>query len=195
MKPTVSCVLLCALVLAAAPPKQAPPAPVPAQILAAKKVFVVNGGADAGAYPIAPFSGEQARAYNSFYAAMTTRGHYQLVGAPSDADLPIEIRFTVRPGPVLHGDTWYWDAQFRPTMRDPKANTLLWAMTEQVEEAQLPGNRDKNFDQALARIVVDLQRLTALSTFGDANSQEGGPSAAHRGAELRSPGRRSLRAP
>ena len=44
-------------------------------------------------------------------------------------------------------------------------------MTEQVENAGLQGNRDKNFDQALARLVADLERLTAPSSFGDAKSQ------------------------
>jgi hypothetical protein len=171
MKATVSYVLLFASVLAAAPPKQVPPAPVPAQILAAKKAFVVNAGADGGAYPIAPFSGDRERAYNSFYDAMKTWGHYQLVGAPSDADLLIEIRLTVHPGAVLRGDSTYWDAQFRVVIRDPKAHAMLWAMTEQVENAVLLGNRDKNFDQALARIVADLQKLTAPSTFGDASNQ------------------------
>ena len=171
MKATVSYALLCASILAAGPPKQVPPAPVPAQILAAKKVFVVNAGADGGAYPLAPFSGEPERAYNSFYAAMKTWGHYQLVGAPSDADMLIEIRLTVRPGVVLRGDSMYWDAQFRVVISDPKANAMLWAMTEQVENAVLQGNRDKNFDQALARIMADLQKLTAPSTFGDAKSQ------------------------
>ena len=166
MNSAVYYALLCASVLAAAPPKPVPPAPVPAQILAAKKVFVVNGGADAGAFPTPLFSGEPERAYNSFYAAMTAWGHYQLVGAPSDADLLIEIQFTVRPGAVLHGDTMYWDAQFRLTIREPKANVLVWAITEQVENAVLQGNRDKNFDQALARIVADLQKLTAQLVAG-----------------------------
>jgi len=170
MKATVPCILAFASVLAAAPPKQVPPAPVPAQILAAKKVFVVNAGADIGTLPGQPFSGEPERAYNSFYAAIKTWGHYQLVSAPSDADLLMEIRFTVHPIP-LHSETiTYWDAQFRLTIREPKTNALLWAMTEQVESALLQGNRDKNFDLALARLTTDLQRLTAPSTFPDSTS-------------------------
>jgi len=170
MNATVSYVLLCASVLAAAPPKQVAPVPVPAQILTAKKVFVVNGGADAGAYPAPPFSGEPERAYNNFYAAMKTWGHYQLVGAPSDADLLIEIQFILRWGPVLRGDTASLDAQFRVVIRDPKTQAMLWAMTEQVESAVLQGNRDKNFDQALARLETNLEQLTAPSTFGDATT-------------------------
>ncbi len=163
--------LLWLSVFAAGQPKQAPPAPVPAQILTAKKVFIVNAGADRGTYPVQAFSGDSERAYDGFYAAMKTWGHYQLVGSPSDADLLMEIRFRVRPGLVHDGQTTYWDAHFRVVIRDPKAQAMLWAITEQVEDAVLQGNRDKNFDQALARIVADLERLTAPSTFGDAKSQ------------------------
>ena len=171
MKTTVSCALLWVSILPAAPPKQVPPAPLPAQILAAKKVFVANAGADRGAYPIAQLSGEPERAYNSFYAAMKTWGHYQLVDAPSDADLLIEMRLTVRPGLVHDGQTMYWDAQFRLVIRDPKTQAMLWAITEQVEDALTQGSRDKNFDQALARLVADLERLTAPPAFPDAKSQ------------------------
>jgi hypothetical protein len=164
--------LLLVSVLAAAQPQQAPAAPVPARILTAKKVFVVNAGADGGAYSIAPFSGEPERAYNSFYAAMKTWGHYQLVGAPSDADLLIEIRLTVSPPEVLSGQSLSWgDAQFRLVIRDPKTQAMLWAMTEQVENAGLLRNRDKNFDQALAKLVARLERLTAPSTTGGSNPQ------------------------
>jgi hypothetical protein len=42
-------------------------------------------------------------------------------------------------------------------IRDPKTNALLWAFTEHVHWAILQGNRDKNFDQALTRIVSDVQ--------------------------------------
>jgi hypothetical protein len=152
--------------LAAGPPKQVPSAPVPAQMLTAKKVFVVNAGADRGT-----FSGDSERSYDGFYAAMKTWGHYQLVGAPSDADLLIEIRFTVRPGLVQDGRTMYSDAQFRVVIRDPKTQTMLWAITEPVAKALMQENLEKNFDQALARTVADLQRLTAPSTLGGSSSQ------------------------
>ena len=172
MKTTVFCALLRVSILAAGQPQQAPAAPVPAQILTAKKVFVINAGTDAGAYPIATFSGEPERAYDSLYAAMKTWGHYQLVGAPSDADLLIEVRLTVRLGEVLNGESMNWgEARFRLVIRDPKTQAMLWAMTEQVQNAGLLRNRDKNFDQALAKLVARLERLTAPPAAGDSNSQ------------------------
>jgi hypothetical protein len=75
--------------------KPAPPAPIPAQILTAKKVFIANGGGDESRYDTAWFSGGPDRAYNQFYAAMKTWGRYELVAAPGDADLVFEIRLTV----------------------------------------------------------------------------------------------------
>jgi hypothetical protein len=44
-------------------------------------------------------------------------------------------------------------------MVDPKTRIVLWAFTEHVESAKLQGNRDKNFNQALAKIVDDVKNL------------------------------------
>ena len=162
---TVICGVAMLPLVCAAEQKPAPAAPIPAQILAAKRVFVANAGGDQGSYPDAAFSGGPDRAYNSFYAAMKTWGHFELVAAPSDADLLLEIRFSVRPGLVYKGSTQYWDARFRLVIREAKTQAMLWAITEQVGEALLQGNRDKNFDQALARVMSDLQRLTLQSTY------------------------------
>jgi hypothetical protein len=165
--------LLPVSILAAEQAKPAPPAPVPAQIVAAKKVFVANSGGDQPAgFDDGQYSGGSDRTYNQFYAAMKTWGRYELVGAPADADLLFEIEFTVPPiaGAASRGDTFFagrpYDPQFRLVIRDPKTNALLWAYTEHAAWAILQGNRDKNFDQALARIVGDVQGLSASA---DAN--------------------------
>ena len=146
--------------------KEAPPAPVPAQILAAKKVFLANAGADIPWNDSPLFSGRPDRAYNQFYAGMKTLGRYELVGAPADADLLFEIQFLAPPlcgaaagRPDTFGGTPY-DAQFRLEVRDPKTNALLWTFVEHAPWALLQGNRDKNFDQALARIVTDVKGLS-----------------------------------
>jgi hypothetical protein len=90
------------------------------------------------------------------------------VAAPADADLLIDIRFTVPTHLIpagernetrtenIFGDAPY-DPQFGLEIRDPQTNALLWAFTEHVQWATLQGNRDKNFDQALTRIVSDEQ--------------------------------------
>src|ERR1700676_192825 len=67
----------------AAQQKKSPlPAPIPAQILSAKKVFIANGGGDESRNEATSYSGGPARTYNEFYAAMKSWGHYDLVAAP-----------------------------------------------------------------------------------------------------------------
>ncbi|HEX4486858.1 MAG TPA: hypothetical protein VH088_11355 [Terriglobales bacterium] len=149
--------------------KQIPPAPKPAQILAAKKVFIGNAGGDEPFYDDQLFNGGPDRAYNEFYAAVKAAGRYDLQSAPGDADLLFEIWFTIASSRVpppekgvasgIFGSVPY-DPQLRLEIRDPKSNALLWAFTEHVQWAILQGNRDKNFEQALSRIVSDLQSLT-----------------------------------
>ena len=152
--------------------RQVASAPIPTQILAAKKVFIANAGADNRPYEDALFNGGVDRSYNQFYAAMKTAGRYELVGSPAEADLLFEIEFwvpTAEPA-ANRGESIAlvaFDPQFRLVIRDPKTNALLWAFTEHVEWAILQGNRDKNFNQAAARIVADVQGLTVRSAVAD----------------------------
>jgi hypothetical protein len=157
--------LLQVSVLAAQQSKPTPEAPIPAQILAGKKVFVANAGGDETSAEEPQFSGGPDRAYNQFYAAIKTWGKYELVGSPADADLLFEIRLTAPPTArdVRGGDTIgtaTFDPQLRLVIRDPKSNATLWVFTQHVPPALLRGNHDKNFDLALARIVADVQRLS-----------------------------------
>jgi len=152
----------------AADRKQTEPAPVPTQITAAKKVFIANAGGDERWYDDPIFNGGPERAYNEFYAAMKSGGRYEIVGTPADAELLFEIGLTAPmvSGVGARGDSLAvkpYDPQFRLVIRDPKTNALLWVFTEHVQWAILQGNRDKNFDQTLARIVGDVQQLSAPS--------------------------------
>src|ERR1035441_8663261 len=67
---------------------QAPAAPIPSQILTAKKVFISNAG---GEYDAGIWSGGRERSYNEFYAAMKSWGRYELVSSPGDADLVFQV--------------------------------------------------------------------------------------------------------
>jgi len=157
--------LLQVSVLAAKQAKPAPTAPIPRQILVAKKVFIANAGGDErpdGSI----FNGGPERVYNEFYAEVRAAGRYEIVDTPADADLLFEIGFTAPMVSGTRGDSLAskpYDPQLRLAIRDPKTNALLWAFTEHVQWAILEGNLDKNFDQTLARIVRDLQSLSASS--------------------------------
>src|SRR5438105_1238784 len=98
-RPTIPCVTLAMMLvpvslMSAQQPKEAPPAPVPAQITAAQKAFVSNAGVDAMALAAFRREGEPDKPYNRFYAAMKEWGRYELVTSPADADLVFEISFS-----------------------------------------------------------------------------------------------------
>ncbi len=142
--------------------KPAHPAPIPAQILTAKKVFIANGGGDESREEGASYSGGPDRAYNEFYAAMETWGRYELVSAPGDAGLIFEIRLTVfqlQRERVLADDSPAFDSQFRVVIRDMKTHETLWGLTEHAQGAVLQSNRDKNFELAMAAVVAQVQRI------------------------------------
>jgi hypothetical protein len=161
-------------ILKAVEPK-VPPAPVPPQILSAKKVFIANAGGEQPWFDDAQFSGTPDRAYDQFYAAIKTWGRYELTTNPQDADLLFEIQFMCppalgaanQPGESLAGRPF--DPQFRLVIREAKTNSLLWAFSERAQWAVLRGNRDKNFDQALNRIVSDVEALAGSSTVAAAH--------------------------
>ena len=108
-------------------PKDAvPAAPVPSPITAARKVFIANAP---GSNLPASFGGPD-RTYNEFYAAMKSWGHYELVAAPSDADLILEISFTSSlsgvGGTSTSGPISYNYTELRLVILDARMHVPLW---------------------------------------------------------------------
>ena len=166
------CILVVSLgfapTLAAQSPNAPPPAPVPPQIMAAQKVFISNAGGESFESVIRQtvFHGGPDRPYNQFYAAVKTWGRYEVVPAPADADLVLEISWALQDTglklPVL--------GQIRVVIVDPKTHIALWSFTEYVRGALLLGNRDKNFDQAMDTVVERMKKLVtpaAAATEGE----------------------------
>jgi len=160
---------LSSLLLQAQQAKDMPAAPVPPQILTAKKVFISFAGQESNPNTsiFGEYSGGPNRTYNQFYLALKGWGRYELVAAPADCDLVFEIRFTDRMvegafSRASTGDSGN-EPQFRLVIQDPKTHVVLWAFTEHVQSARLHGHRDKNFDQALAKIVDDVKNLATQS--------------------------------
>jgi len=140
------------------------PAPLPAQIYTAKRVFVSNAGDET----LGEYSGGPERAYNQLYAALKGWGRYELVAAPGDAELVFEISFASRfLGEAVSGggkdipvsNRNYQDAQLRLKIVDLKTHVLLWTYIEHVQGALLQGNRDKNFDHAIVALVNDMKNV------------------------------------
>jgi hypothetical protein len=162
----VIAILALQIMALAAEKKPAPPAPIPAEILSAKRVFVANAGWDEPYFTNTPITGGPNRAYDQFYAAIKASGRYDLAASPADADLLFQIQFNIYTPPAVRtGNSAAvfgpgpYDASFRLEIRDSKTNALLWAFVEHVDQAILQGNRDKDFDQAMNRLVSDLQTL------------------------------------
>lgn len=169
---TTACVLVSVPALAAPIYRDAPSAPVPPQIMAAKSVFISNaGGTDNLRFGGSGFySGSPDRPYNEFYDAMKRWGRYQLVSSPAGADLIFEIRLMDRTveATVMKGSSVGKtdDPQVRLVILDPKTHVVLWAFTEHAQLAFLQGNRDRNLDQAIARLVDDLKNLAGPASAG-----------------------------
>ena len=145
-------------------------APVPKQVLTARTAFIGNGGSETyGAdsyFDLTKYDGGPNRAYDSFYKAMNDWGHYELVGSTDEADVLLVIRFTNpvvdREHPQSTGDLshkWIYDPQLNLSVNDPRTGLPLWTITEHIEPATERALANRHFDEAVNRLVDDLQRL------------------------------------
>jgi hypothetical protein len=143
-------------------------APVPALLVNAKKILISNAGADSGLFPH-PFSGDPDRAYNQFYADVSSWGRYQLVTSPVEADLVFKLQLSAPNGPS-NADKSKGASDLLPMFRlviyDRPTHYVLWALTESVAPAEKQKTHDHNFDEALAELVLDAARLTKSPPSG-----------------------------
>jgi len=155
-----SLIALVAVPLAAGQKTSAPvPGPIPAQILAARKIFISNGGSTAVTDPLN-------LTYDEFYAGMKSLGRFELVASPAEAELVFEISYSVQYVPSVpyipegkQGSPV--DGQCRLVVLDPKTHITLWTFTEHVEKAFLTATWRRNMENALATLVIDVDTLTS----------------------------------
>ena len=131
-----------------------PTAPVPPQILSARTVFVSNGG---GPNYFSMFTGGPDRAYNIFYADLQQSNRYQLVSAPVQADIIIEIR-AIAPA-VGDVDNVGYNPQLILNIRDAKGSALLWSTSANVRAAGTQKRRDQGFDQSVSVLLDKLGQV------------------------------------
>ncbi|MGB6876703.1 MAG: hypothetical protein WBD87_11805 [Candidatus Acidiferrales bacterium] len=144
-------------------------APVPVQIIDAKKVFISNGGADTIILAAYKRAEQPDQGYNQFYAAMKNWGRYELVAAPAGADLVFEIRFVAPMSDC--GKVITYEPQLQLTIADVKTHFELWMVTEPVQTAFRKATWDKNVDQGVTNLLADIKKLAAApeSISGTAN--------------------------
>lgn len=137
-------------------------APAPPWLYRAKNVFLSNAGSDSGLFPH-PFSGDPDRPYNEFYSEIKRLGRFHLVDDPANADLVLELRLNAPSGPAKADKTKGASdplPMFRLTVWDGRTHYVLWALTESIEGANLQKTHDRNFDEAIAALVQNLQKIT-----------------------------------
>ena len=152
---------------AADQPKEAvPPAPIPSQILNARKVFVSNAGANLYTLPayIASHTGSPNGLYDEFYAATKNWGKYELASAPADADLVLEISLHARD----YTRNYSADPQFELKVIDPKTRTVLWAFVETVPAGSgREASRRKAWDVALEKLLNNFKIVAVPPPVAD----------------------------
>lgn len=145
--------------VSAAQSKPAADALIPTQIAAAKKVFIANAGGDQLTEDDPIFTGGPDRAYNQFYAAMKNWGRFNIVGSPAEADLLLEIREEVLIGSLGGKAGGFATPIFHLEIRDPKTDALLWGFHIHFQFGAGQANSDRNFDQVVNRLVMNLRAL------------------------------------
>lgn len=132
----------------------APQAPVPSQLVTAKKVFIANGGLDGIAFQAFRKLGDVNQPYNAFYAAVSSWGRYTLVSAPVEADVVFEIRFNA----PFNGDENVPNYA-NLTIYDAKTRFVLWTILAPVNGTFRKATFLKNVNEGIATLVADLKSL------------------------------------
>ena len=129
-------------------------APVPPLLVSAHKIFLSHGGAEAGLFPH-PFTGSQDRAFAELYHIVEGSDRFQLVPAPADADIVLELQL-LPPTEALGGDKRKGTGDPLPTFKltafDRPTHYILWTVMQTVDSATLQKTHDKNFDEALSSV-------------------------------------------
>lgn len=154
----VCAALLSAVAALAQQPATAQDGPEPPAILAAKKIFISNTGADSGLFP-SPFSGDPSRAYTQFYSALKAAGQFELVADPADADLVLELQLSSSPNLPSQGRPYQVWPVLRLVIYNRKTHYVLRAATEWIETAAMQKAHDHNFDAAIQVLVEKFEQL------------------------------------
>jgi hypothetical protein len=142
--------------------KEVAAAPLPSQITGARKVFISNASGGTVFW-----SGELARPYNEFYAAIKSWGRYEIVLAPADADMVLQISSSDPiTGIIDHtlcvNNCASYSPQFGLALLDSKTQTVLWTITEKLPVVDKKHrSAEENFADAMGKLVGDLKALAA----------------------------------
>lgn len=171
MRKVLCFVFFAVLAIAAKDRKEIQPAPLPAQITAAKSIFILKGvGATAhtveGGYDLA---------FDAFYSEMKSWGHYELADKAEDADLVMQVSYkATSEGPSVYSSTDTYtkqtsvysmenfDFQLTLVVFDSHTKAELWSTSVAPGLARRKKNQEKEMINAGQKLATNLrERLPA----------------------------------
>jgi hypothetical protein len=138
--------LVTVLISFSAPRAEAQGVSIPSQLVSAKTAFISNGGSTAPALTSNDL-------YVLFYSAMKSWGKYELLTAPTNADLVFMISYSDPAGDAT-GGTSFRRPELTLVVLDPKTHITLWTFTEFA----LPNPR-KPADRTMDNLLDQVKRL------------------------------------
>jgi hypothetical protein len=136
----------------------APLPPIPPSIGLAQNVFIQNVSPNDAAAD--RYSGGKAEVSNALSSALLQWGRYKIVADNADADLVLQISFSVETS-----CTGFEDPQLTLRVLDSRTGILLWTFPEHVNTALLSKNAQKNFDSEIRNLVSQLRGVADTPTW------------------------------
>ncbi|MGC2694510.1 MAG: DUF4136 domain-containing protein [Candidatus Angelobacter sp.] len=136
----------------------APLPPIPPSIGMAQNVLIQN----VSPYdPVADrYTGGKAEISDALSSALLKWGRYKMVADKSDADLVLQISFSVETS-----CTGFEDPQLTLRVLDARTGILLWTFLEHVNTALLSKNAHKNFNSEIGNLIPQLRGVADTPTW------------------------------
>jgi len=142
-------------------PPPLPPSPdAIARLIAAKKIFLSNAGADSNFTHDIP--GGANVSYNELYASFQQWGHFQLVDSAAQADLVFEIRGAERLADVDHTGRGLSPDDYTVTKYPPMLNLSILdpSTKDTLYKIVLPAGRGPNIPKGKIAFTQSIELLT-----------------------------------
>ncbi|MBZ5569375.1 MAG: hypothetical protein LAN64_16180 [Acidobacteriia bacterium] len=166
-------ILLVVTVVGAKDRKDIPQAPLPAEILTAKKIFVSKG---VGTTAFTVKEGFDL-AFDAFYADIKSWGRYVITDKADDADLIMQVSYTAGTGgtnvwsatnPNTNQTTVFSSQIFNCNLSlvvyDSRTKTELWSTSVSPGVARRKKNQEKEMIKAGEKLVTNLKQRANTST-------------------------------
>jgi hypothetical protein len=151
----------------AAPKKDIAPAPLPSEIVEAKKVYLLNG--QTTSQGLTPNGNNLA--FDALYSLMKEWGKFELVGSPKNADIVIELQYRPYSGRSKSFTTYNTythtsqtisgtggGADFAIVIYDANSKEQLWTFSDACGSAYIVSNQRKEVVLSVGRLVEQLKQ-------------------------------------